>query len=811
MKKKIILLTALSLITLTACQNAKTTTKASITTTTNQTTTVDTTTANTTTNQTTTVGTTTANTTTNQTTTVDTTTVNTTTNQTTTVDTTTLNTTTENTTTVDVTTTSNVTTSNTTTTEVLKGTVTLYEDDKTTLIGSYNYVAGQTLGEVLPTPVKLGYSFDGWTQVNGKAVPLDRVLTTAVNMNLYAKYSKLSLTLGEVLNYTPEAAISSKGLEYYNLGNDYQKTGFNDQGYAQGHIADFSQYEGTSAYTKVTTADELINALLAAQNEYESNFIYDDLTALKEANISEYEALMEERAASPSGKSSNETRRLELEAIVNGYNGHLEQKLTKPQTVHVIEIAEDINLGYNVLSSKAKESGIVEDWNSVRKNYPTMANGFIESNYIKENGISKIKVSKSTDLLIYSKNSSKITNAGFSVSSCEGVVFRNLDMDGLWQWEDSPSSSAAGTIGDMDAQGWAYFKISNSGHVWIDHCSFGKSYDGQIDISNPYFYNRANGSYAPYGVPLYYEEESVGYHISNCDFHAGSDDKNGYLYKMMEEIENDYQNNSSSLYSYYKLLRGTYNLSFEEILYGIAIPQKKAFLDGDSSNTWYNDCLRVSYANNIFKNIEDRIPNVRGGVGYMYNCIVDNRQYFEYRNTLVSKNVKSISSNGKYKCGMVSQGIVVGYGASVCAENCVFLGVSELYKNNNASEAENYIKKYNPATGTNFTIDDVDASVNITNCIWMNSNYDNLDLDITDSLLEVKDDYILSQENTVDISTEKFNWHNDTNTKPFEPNYYVKDCKYLSGLFDYLLGSQRIGANPNYEGLYLYTNSIIKA
>ena len=71
--------------------------------------------------------------------------------------------------------------------------------------------------------------------VNGKAVPTNRAMTNATDMNLYASYTKLTLNLGEILDYTPEASIGLTGKAYLNSGNQYQQAGFYDQGYAAGY------------------------------------------------------------------------------------------------------------------------------------------------------------------------------------------------------------------------------------------------------------------------------------------------------------------------------------------------------------------------------------------------------------------------------------------------------------------------------------------------------------------------------------------------------------------------------------------------
>jgi pectate lyase len=265
----------------------------------------------------------------------------------------------------------------------------------------------------------------------------------------------------------------------------------------------------------------------------------------------------------------------------------------------------------------------------------------------------------------------------------------------MWQWEDAPASTTS-KIGDYDWFGWAYFKISFCGYIWIDHCTFGKSYDGQIDYSNPVY--NANAGTA-FRAPLD-ADGGNGLHVSWCSFNAGSDDESGYLYKMMTAIEESYQKGESA-YLYYNKLRDG-GASFEEILYGIAIPQKKGFLCGDNakfSGSYdnaddynYNLKLCVSFGNCRFINLEDRLPKLRGGNAYIYNCIVDGTQYYSYRTKLQSLGASSLVAavNSSWKCGLVSQGIVCGNGGSVMAENCIFKGVQYLLKNNDTNNSAPY-------------------------------------------------------------------------------------------------------------------------
>lgn len=483
-------------------------------------------------------------------------------------------------------------------------------------------------------------------------------------------------------------------------------------GYVDGNITDFSQYVGTDAYRTVSTADQLIEALSDAKYHYVTNF-------------------------------DSQTKTF-TQSPAEGYStDNFEGK------VHVIEITQDLNLGYYKLSEESKKkTEIVEDF--CRRNANQISK-FSMSEMFNENGISQIKVENTSNLLVFSKNGSKITHAGFKLTSDTNVVFRNLEFDEIWQWEDS-SDSEVGAVGDYDAFGWAYFKIAFCGYVWIDHCTFGKSYDGQIDYSNPvYDANPGTAFRAPYGA-----KGPNGLHISWCSFNAGSDDENGYLYKMMKSIEDDY-NAGGNKNLYYKALRDG-GLTFEEILYGIAIPQKKGFLCGDDakfSGSYdnaddynFNLKLQISFANCIFKNLEDRLPKLRGGNAYIYNCIVDSSEYYVYRTKLKAKNAASLvqAVNSTWKCALVSQGMLCGNGGSIKAENCIFRGIDSLLKNNDTKNSGVYVQ----------------GGYQLINCSYQKAATDSI---ITGSTTESPN--LFPNSSTTTLKTENFKWHTEDGKQPF--------------------------------------------
>lgn len=489
------------------------------------------------------------------------------------------------------------------------------------------------------------------------------------------------------------------------------KQNLSAEGYVQNNIDDFSLYENTSYYRKVSTADELITAIADAKYHYQN--VWDDTT------------------------------KTYTQIPAEGYTE--ETMLGK---VRVIEITSDLNLGYYQLSEAVKKSGIVVDYGS---KIPSLQAYLTMSDMVLENGISQIKIENTSNLLIYSKNGAKLTHCGFKLTSDTNVVFRNLSFDEIWQWEDS-SVNTASNIGDYDWFGWAYFKISFCGYIWIDHCRFGKSYDGQIDYSNPVYNANAGTAFrAPYGA-----DGSNGLHISWCEFLAGSADENGYLFQMMNQIEQEYQQGKTN-YLYYNKLRDS-GASFEDILYGLAIPQKKGFLCGDDatfSGSYdtaddynFNLKLQVSFANCIFKNLEDRLPKLRGGNAYMYNCVVDCLEYSNSRAKLkaISAASRVAEINSKWKCALVSQGIVCGNGGSVKAESCIYRGIETLLKNNDSKNSSPYVNG-------GYQLVNCSYQKNEASPVYIGSSSDsgNSFTNSTPSLLKTAD----------------FNWHTANQQSPF--------------------------------------------
>lgn len=592
---------------------------------------------------------------------------------------------------------------------ILKEDVTLYA--KWEKIIAYNVtfdsVSGSKVDDILnvekgskiskPTdPVKKGFEFEGWFKEAAYKNEWNFNSDIVENhTTLYAKWK----------NIDPDAFLF--GYEQVIDLDDKVKNNLSIGGYASNGDFDFRKYKNTDAYRVVTTPLEFLTAIKDAKYDYTSTWDADTKT--------------------------------------------LNQTLNKEGSVHVIEIANDLNMGYFKLGAEEKATNIVSDFANKMENLKPY---LCMSNMVLENGISQIKIENTSNLLIYSKNGAKLTHCGFKLTTDANVAFRNLEFDEMWQWEDAPVENS-NAIGDYDFFGWAYFKISFCEYIWIDHCTFGKSYDGQIDYANPVYTTTGTAFRAPYGA-----KGDNGLHISWCSFNAGSDDKDGYLYKMMDSIEQEYLAGKKN-YLYYNSLRDA-GISFEDILYGIAIPQKKGFLCGDDAKFSsvdseddynFNLKLKVSFANSVFKNIEDRLPKLRGGNAYMYNCVVDCSQYYAYRLKLLTQRAAAAvqSVNSGWKCALVSQGIVCGNGGSVQAENCIFRGIDTLLKHNDKKNVSPY----------------VDGGYQIVNCQYQKGEDNQV-------FYGSSSDYnsVFISSSPVLLNTDNFSWKTEDGKAPFEVDLF---------------------------------------
>ena len=76
---------------------------------------------------------------------------------------------------------------------------------------------------------------------------------------------------------------------------------------------------------------------------------------------------------------------------------------------------------------------------------------------------------------LFSARGATVRHGTLDLDGSRNVILRNLRFRGLWEWDEA-------TRGEYDRQGWDFVVLRGARNVWIDHCDFGKAYDGPLDI-----------------------------------------------------------------------------------------------------------------------------------------------------------------------------------------------------------------------------------------------------------------------------------------------------------------------------------------
>jgi pectate lyase/pectin methylesterase-like acyl-CoA thioesterase len=194
---------------------------------------------------------------------------------------------------------------------------------------------------------------------------------------------------------------------------------------------------------------------------------------------------------------------------------------------------------------------------------------------------------------LFSANAATLRHGSFTISGASNIIVRNLRFKGLWEWDDA-------TSGAYDLQSWDYFTIQTGSHnIWIDHCEFGKSYDGLIDI--------VHGS----------DMVTVSWSRFSGDLGTEVADQINYLESIYQATPAD------SRIAYYRLLRDGGQSVADIITH--EIPQDKGSLVGNDDSLGAEDTgrLNVTFHHNAYVLVRQRTPRMRFGNAHVYNMFVD--------------------------------------------------------------------------------------------------------------------------------------------------------------------------------------------
>jgi pectate lyase len=317
----------------------------------------------------------------------------------------------------------------------------------------------------------------------------------------------------------------------------------------------------------------------------------------------------------------------------------------KKGVVKVIEIMNDLNLGYNEIPADAKTNS--EPFRA--HNSPLLHPVLLGT------GVSLIDIQGKSGLTIFSANGATIRHATLNFKSSGNIIVRNLRFDEMWEWDESSK-------GNYDRNDWDFIDLGNSGtvsNIWIDHCTFTKAYDGITDIKS--------GSY------------NITFSWCKYTGDDGATNPNSWVRQQINALE---ANRSS--YAMYNFLRNN-GFSVEDIV-TIIQGHDKTHLIGATTDA-INAQHSVTFHHDWFINPWDRLPRLRGGNIHNFNIYVDDtlglaaRRLRDAREAAMS-NTASNTLNNTYSFKPFLNGTISTEGGAILVEKSVYIDCITPLRNN---------------------------------------------------------------------------------------------------------------------------------
>jgi pectate lyase len=257
----------------------------------------------------------------------------------------------------------------------------------------------------------------------------------------------------------------------------------------------------------------------------------------------------------------------------------------KAQGVKVIEIMNDLDLGWNEIGDAAKTTANSPFVSAAAPRlHPKLLISGVSVMYINP---------KYGGLTIFSANGSAIRHCVWGIKATANIIVRNLKFDELWEWDEASK-------GNYDDNNWDFVDLSVGGgtvdHIWFDHCTFTKSYDGIAD-------NKGGVSNVTYSWCAYVGDD-------------GATNPNSFVRQQINALEAN-----KSAYPMYNFLR-TRGFSLEDIVQILQGPDKTTAI-GELSLEPVNVNASVTFHHQWYINTWDRLPRLAGGQAHNYNIYVD--------------------------------------------------------------------------------------------------------------------------------------------------------------------------------------------
>jgi pectate lyase len=323
--------------------------------------------------------------------------------------------------------------------------------------------------------------------------------------------------------------------------------------------------------------------------------------------------------------------------------------------VKVIEIMNDLNLGWNEVGSAVQNLASTP----FRAHNPPKLHPVL-----LVTGMSLLDIQPKSGLTIFSANGATIRHCNFNPKGCTNLIIRNLKFDQNWEWDEASK-------GNYDENDWDFITIGNGGsvsNIWIDHCTFTKSYDGIVDT----------------------KAGSSAFTLSWCKYTGddGATNPNSWVWQQINALESN-----RNSYAFYGFLRNTVGYSTTDIV-TIIQGHDKTHLAGQNDLDSNNATLTMTFHHLWLINVWDRcVPRLRAGNVHDYDVFADATVLLAAKKLRNAREAGLSSSNSNtlnntYSFDPPMNGAISTEGGALLLEKSVYLETLTPLRNNQTNPNE---------------------------------------------------------------------------------------------------------------------------
>jgi len=233
----------------------------------------------------------------------------------------------------------------------------------------------------------------------------------------------------------------------------------------------------------------------------------------------------------------------------------------------------------------------------------------------------------------------------------------------MWEWDETSK-------GGYDGNDWDYIDLSNGGNsynVWIDHCTFTKSYDGIVD----------------------FKAGTTNVTLSWCKYTGddGATNTNSFVWQQITSLESN-----KNSYAFYGFLRNN-GFSTTDIV-TIIQGHDKTHLMGSNDKDPNNVNLSATFHHLWMKNVWDRaVPRLRAGNVHDFNNLVDDTDALaakRLRDTRAAamSTANQNTLNNTYSFNPPLNGSISTEGGAVLVEKSVYIDNLYPLRNNQTAPSD---------------------------------------------------------------------------------------------------------------------------